>query len=435
MPTYENTRIYAMYVIGEVESGWDWTGVYRADPITLGMMQNYGLRARNLLALCKEGDSAGYETFAASAPQLAADVDNHPDDYNWWTSRYVTDTEAVAWQTMATRDENHVIQQQLWYDDFAGYWDLLGTWGFNGNSNPQTMIYAMSMYHQSPRECQRVIQSCGANATLSTLHATCLNNAILGIYTNRYNTVYGRLSSWDGESAPPDFGQVNVDDSAGGNPGGTPRPQSSISRVELRNGQIILYGVEGYSSGLVCYLAGPNIWIPATQVAGEENPDDVTGGGDTKDGAAIIEYGRSKLGQWYYSNGAGRLDPESSGVTDCSGFVYWCYYHIAGINLMIDGAAYTGTLSQNGEEIWRGTSAHDMPWDSMQAADIILMTGDPSLLWNFAGYWCHVELYTGEGTSIIGCPSGAVPTEKEGIAFIDNYGAVGIMVRRIPELS
>lgn len=76
-----------------------------------------------------------------------------------------------------------------------------------------------------------------------------------------------------------------------------------------------------------------------------------------------------------------------------------------------------------------------MPWDSMQAADIILMTGDPSLLWNFAGYWCHVELYTGEGTSIIGCPSGAVPTEKEGISFIDNYGAVGIMVRRIPELS
>lgn len=46
MPNRENTCMFAMYVIGEVESGWDWTGVNRNDPITIGMMQIMGSAPR-----------------------------------------------------------------------------------------------------------------------------------------------------------------------------------------------------------------------------------------------------------------------------------------------------------------------------------------------------------------------------------------------------
>ena len=39
MPLTDSQKLYAMYVIGEVESHWNWGSVNYSDPITLGMMQ------------------------------------------------------------------------------------------------------------------------------------------------------------------------------------------------------------------------------------------------------------------------------------------------------------------------------------------------------------------------------------------------------------
>lgn len=49
MPSTRTICYYAMYVIGEVESNWNWTAVNYNDPITIGMMQWYGTRAAALL--------------------------------------------------------------------------------------------------------------------------------------------------------------------------------------------------------------------------------------------------------------------------------------------------------------------------------------------------------------------------------------------------
>lgn len=147
-------------------------------------------------------------------------------------------------------------------------------------------------------------------------------------------------------------------------------------------------------------------------------------------GNDIIAYLRSVAGQWYYSNDLNlRLRPEETKRTDCSGTVYWAYKKIAGITL----GTWTGTQSSDGREIWRGSRAADIPWASMQAGDLILMTSNPSYLWAFNGYLCHIELYTGEGTRIIGSPGGYIPTEKEGVGWINGYGPAGIMVRRVLE--
>ena len=42
MPDTRTICYYAMYVIGEVESNWNWQSVNYNDPITIGMMQWYG---------------------------------------------------------------------------------------------------------------------------------------------------------------------------------------------------------------------------------------------------------------------------------------------------------------------------------------------------------------------------------------------------------
>lgn len=392
MPTRDNTIMYAMYVIGEVESNWDWTGVYRADPITIGMMQNYGQRAEICIERCAAEDPDGYATFKAAAPKLAAAVEQ---DYgwNWWTSYYVDDAEAAAWQTWAQRDKNHVGQQKLWVDDATGYIETLTGWGLS-EDRPQTLIYAMSMYHQSPREAGNVIGACGGSATLDTMHATCLNNGILGRYTNRYNTVYSRLSDWDGESAPPDFGQVqDVGAGSGGqNTSSSGQPGAAITRIQVDNGVMTLWGTGIYANGLACYQSAPNTWLPSVSKTGEPNPGTSTGGGSSSGNAALDEMKHwllDHVGAFAYSQGAGRMSPEESGYTDCSALMWYVYHLVTGENI----GSWTGDQQNYGEIIAEGNG--DLPQDRMRVMDLVFF--------NWRGYnpsFDHVEAYIGDNQLI-----------------------------------
>ena len=60
MPSTRTICYYAMYVIGEVESNWNWTAVNYNDPITIGMMQWYGTRAAALLNRVKNEMPTAY---------------------------------------------------------------------------------------------------------------------------------------------------------------------------------------------------------------------------------------------------------------------------------------------------------------------------------------------------------------------------------------
>lgn len=392
MPTRENTIMYAMYVIGEVESNWDWTGVYRADPITIGMMQNYGQRAEICIERCAAEDPEGYETFKAAAPKLAAAVE-HDYGWNWWTGYYVDGAEAAAWQTWAQRDKNHVGQQKLWVDDATGYIETLTGWGLSEDW-PQTLIYAMAMYHQSPREAGNVIGACGGSATLDTIHAACLNNGILGRYKNRYNTVYGRLADWDGESAPPDFGQVSgIGTGSGGqNTGSTGQPSAAITRVQLDNGVMTLWGSGIYASGLTCYKSAPNTWLPSISKTGEPNPGTNTGGGSSTGNTALNEMKQwllDHVGAFAYSQGAGRMSPEESGYTDCSALMWYVYHLVTGENI----GSWTGDQQNYGEIIAEGSG--NLPQNEMRVMDLVFF--------NWRGYnppFDHVEAYIGDNQLI-----------------------------------
>ena len=386
MPSTRTICYYAMYVIGEVESNWNWTAVNYNDPITIGMMQWYGTRAAALLNRVKNEMPTAYGQLAAS---LRSDIESHDAGSAWWTSRYLNRDEGNSIITVFQEKENHVIQENQAIVDFEGYITTLEKWGMS-QSYPKPLIFAMSMYHQSPASAGQVIATAGGSADLDRIYTVCMNHGVLGQYRNRYNTVYQRLKDWDGESNPPDFGQSgDVDTTPGGNNPGISTEESKLGYIIQNGDTLILYGRDEYEKGVIFYPASGQVWINGYNANGTDIGGGNEGGGSESGSEAqnaICELYRSWLDRFAYSQGAGRLDPISSGYGDCSSTVWFAYQQIAGI----DVGTWTGAMAGKGTKIASGYSGDNLPIEDMEPADLVL------IMWNgWNGSFDHVELYMG----------------------------------------
>lgn len=386
MPSTRTICYYAMYVIGEVESNWNWTAVNYNDPITIGMMQWYGTRAAALLNRVKNEMPTAYGQLAAS---LRSDIESHDAGSAWWTSRYLNRDEGNSIITVFQDEENHVIQENQAIADFEGYITTLENWGMS-QSYPKPLIFAMSMYHQSPASAGQVIATAGGSADLDRIYGVCMNHGVLGQYRNRYNTVYQRLKDWDGESNPPDFGQSgDVDTTPGGNKPGIDTEASKLGYIIQNGDTLILYGKDEYEKGVIFYPASGQVWINGYNANGTDIGGGNEGGGSESGSEAqnaICELYRSWLDRFAYSQGAGRLDPISSGYGDCSSTVWFAYQQVAGI----DVGTWTGAMAGKGTKIASGYSGDNLPIEDMEPADLVL------IMWNgWNGSFDHVELYMG----------------------------------------
>ena len=386
MPSTRTICYYAMYVIGEVESNWNWTAVNYNDPITIGMMQWYGTRAAALLNRIKNEMPTAYGQLAAS---LRSDIESHDAGSTWWTSRYLNRDEGNSIITVFQDEENHVIQENQAIADFEGYIATLEGWGMS-QSYPKPLIFAMSMYHQSPASAGQVIATAGGSADLDRIYGVCMNHGVLGQYRNRYNTVYQRLKDWDGESNPPDFGQSgDVDTTPGGNTPGISTEKSKLGYIIQNGDTLILYGRDEYAKGVIFYPASGQVWINGYNANGTDIGGGNEGGGSESGSEAqnaICELYRTWLDRFAYSQGAGRLDPISSGYGDCSSTVWFAYQQVAGI----DVGTWTGAMAGKGTKIASGYSGDNLPIEDMEPADLVL------IMWNgWNGSFDHVELYMG----------------------------------------
>lgn len=386
MPSTRTICYYAMYVIGEVESNWNWTAVNYNDPITIGMMQWYGTRAAALLNRVKNEMPTAYGQLAAS---LRSDIESHDAGSTWWTSRYLNRDEGNSIITVFQDEENHVIQENQAIADFEGYITTLENWGMS-QSYPKPLIFAMSMYHQSPASAGQVIATAGGSADLDRIYGVCMNHGVLGQYRNRYNAVYQRLKDWDGESNPPDFGQSgDVDTMPGGNEPGIDTEASKLGYIIQNGDTLILYGKDEYEKGVIFYPASGQVWINGYNANGTDIGGGNEGGGSESGSEAqnaICELYRSWLDRFAYSQGAGRLDPISSGYGDCSSTVWFAYQQVAGI----DVGTWTGAMAGKGTKIASGYSGDNLPIEDMEPADLVL------IMWNgWNSSFDHVELYMG----------------------------------------
>lgn len=393
MPNLANTTLYAMYVIGKVESEWNWASTYTVDAITIGMMQEWGPNALDLLTKLKNnGDTAAWSEFAAAAPDLASDVETYANNRNWWETRYLTSSEVAAWEKYATYASNHKSQQEKWYEQFQNeYVPAAEKNGFS-QDRPQTLILWICAYHQSPRRAIEVVRSCGGNATLETLKNTILNNGVLGKYRNRYNTAYSMLKDWDGESAPPDFGQVTDASSGGDSSTGSAQQNDYIKYIQKRDGYLYVFGAT-WPNGLLCVKSGANIWSPSYNGVGQANTtnnETYNQGSNTGSDAAqkVVELYKSWEGKFTYSQGGSRLNLDSWS-SDCSGTIYMAYKQITGLNV----GTWTGDMITKGSQVFKGKGK---TFDSSKCnlGDLIIINwsgGDVEKTTS------HVEMYIGDG--------------------------------------
>lgn len=409
MPDTRTICYYAMYVIGEVESRWDWTAVNYNDPITIGMMQWYGTRAASLLKRIESEMPSSYEQLSG---RLRSALAAHDETDSFWTSFYLNNEDGQSVVEVFQSQENHIIQENQAIADFEGYISTLESWGMS-QSNPKPLIFAMSMYHQNPSRAGQVIASAGGNATLELLYTTCLNEPILGQYRTRYDTIYNRLLEWDGESMPPDFGQVGSG-VIGGN-SGISRAANKLTYAIQRGDQLIIFGRDEYTNGVTFFPAGIQRWKCAVNAEGAPIVGGNTGGGSGPVADVVALY-VSWVGMFAYSQAPGRLTPLESGYGDCSSTIWAAYHQAAGI----DVGTWTGAMEGLGTMVKSGSGSLDI--SDLLPGDLLLMDWD-------GGGIDHVEMYIGDNKLCGHGGPGDGPTIKQDASAYAGYG-VAWQVRR-----
>lgn len=353
----------------------------------MGMMQWYGNRARNLLERGRTADLDGWTTFAAAAPTLAQQVQANNIS---WTTRYLSTAEGNAWKAWAQRDENHAFQEAQWEADWNSYQSTMDGYGFPSGNVKERIMWACA-YHQSPAQAQRVLASCSATATLELIYTTILADGVLGQYRNRYTTAYNLLEAWDGTSAPPDFGQTSEpSDTPGGDQPGIDGKPGSTAWIQLQGDNLIYHSGD---STAIFVKSSAQTWMykttESTQPGGGQTGGGSSSGSSSEDAARVVEWLRSRIGKYAYSQGAGRLDPESSGYGDCSSVCWRAYQDVLGI----DVGTWTGQMAGKGTRVCGSSDASiSDAIAKARAADLLLLDwGD------YTQAFDHVEMFTADG--------------------------------------
>lgn len=411
-------KMYAYYVIATVETHCNYALTNQSDAITLGIMQWYGVRAYRLMARMKTEASDAYEKLSSRLKTL---VDGGEGQN--WNGIYLQNDDRTSWAAAAALDSCKKVQDDIAVEDIQGYIDQFNGYG-GSDSNVKTYIMWMSAWHQGPRYAQQCMQSVGVNASLDSAHNAILSNAVLGRYSNRYNTVYDLLNNWDGTSEPPDFGQVGGSGSASTDPGSSIEKdtlQSQVGYVEVWGDSIVIHGKVTESEKLICYNTGKGIWLPKGGTV-TDNP----GGGNAGAGGSVAPTDQNdpadfpaarqlwydNNSKWNYSQGPGRLNPESSGYSDCSACIYWAVNKATNNKYSWIGT-WTGAMQSACHLIRQGTSANlHIDRNEIRPGDIILIDygGD--------GVSDHVDWYMGNG---VVWGAGSAPLPKKISDNVDDY--------------
>lgn len=409
MPFTQAQKMFAYYTIATVETNCNYALTNQSDAITLGILQWYGVRAYRLMATMKAN---AQDAFAKLSNRLQS-LTNAGENQNW-NSIYLQNDDRESWAAAAALDSCKKVQDDTAVSDVEGYINQFN--GFGGSdSNVKTYIMWMAAWHQGPRYAQQCMQSVGVNASLDSAYRSILSNTVLGRYSNRYSTVYNLLKNWDGTSNPPDFGQIGGSGGAGTDPGGSisgDTLENQIGYVQAWGDSLVIVGKVSKSEKLVCYNTGMGIWVPSHSTVTGNPGAGGSGTGDPADFAAMKKLWQDNAGRWNYSQGPGRLNPESSGYSDCSACIYWAANKATNNKYNWIGT-WTGAMQKNCKLVRHGTKADlKISTDEIKPGDIILIDygGD--------GQSDHVDWYFGNG-EVWG--AGSAPLPKQISTDVTNY--------------
>lgn len=398
--------------IGTVESNLDYLAVNYNDPITVGIFQWYGVRAAAILLRFRTENPTmwvGVET------TLDDDLTAHlPTESTFWNNRYLTRIEGESLEPVM--NDNKAIQNDQAIDDLADYLIAANRAGMDEDTNTNQVLFFFVMYHQSPQRALRVIASVGPSASLNSIVGACLNEEVLGQYRTRYITARDIILSGDNSGVDDLPGTIPDPPDSGGDGGaedGQERPHGPVSYVESVGNNVRIHYPDG--KGVTAYPNGRGYWLTKQDAdSGSEvdpNPDnpDPEVPPDSEAAAkraAVVAFITSRVGDYNYSQGPSRLEPDKNNYTDCSGLVYFAYQQVVGVNI----GTYTGDQYDRPTRIDEGPGSTPFPEGDMLPGDLIYY----NLPGGVAGYVVdHVEMYIGGGEICGHGGPGAGPVVKD----------------------
>jgi len=174
-----------------------------------------------------------------------------------------------------------------------------------------------------------------------------------------------------------------------------------VSLAAIRRTGDSLHIIDSLGKETICLPTTANRWVPTNQeiwvVRGTDYspdspdqdplaPNDPDTPGDSTIGSKLIAWHKARLGLFnYLQSNPGRLNPDKSGYTDCSGIQYACYKSVMGINIgTYSGGQATASI---GSTVTTSRSA---------IRDGTGMVRGDLIFYAMAGKtWSHVEMYMG----------------------------------------
>jgi len=402
----------AVNVIAKVEGSGAWDAINYNDPITLGLMQWFGTRAANLLNLIKDQNASAYAGIAAS---VRNDVAAHSKDSRWWTTRYLTRAEGATIKPALRASKD--IQGNLVKSDVIDYKAAAQRIGLNPDTNTNTVIFWMCMYHQTPARAINLMKRIGMGSSLERTYRACLNETVFGRYKSRYTQAYNYIKSGN----PPEIIDLNDDDAEGGDDatGGVTPPDSNgqdsifdqvqegIKRVEVVGDQIVIHttdkgmltGVPNGSGQFLLKVSKRGEVVPdatpepeeSDQTEGPANPDLPANEGQQK----IVKFMYDRRGKYAYSQGPGRLKPDQAGYTDCSALTRFAYLSVTGKDI----GTYTDAqvTNKNTYIVAQGSYGSALDVSKLRPGDLVITASKYTAANRLAS---HVEIFVDANTTI-----------------------------------
>ena len=389
----------ALIVIGTIESELTWNLVDYSRPLKIGVAQWHGSMAASLLDNLPVADKNNL------SPSIIGDLTIYDTTDPFWDSRYITLDEGNSIVTALGSDSAESFQRNFFSSMITNYASVMTNWGCvpEGTlSQRKTFIFLAAVYHVSIPVAGSICSAIGTATTTQMIYDAIMNKPEISSLRD-WSRVKAAIDDWDG-GLSPSTGGTDEPWTDPGSPGddGTfiNQVESQIQRIGMTGQQLIVYGQDN-PAGVVCYRATNDFWYPTSNTAAPPTPTPVNppapvDPGTQGDFEAMRQLWYDHEGDWRYGGGAGRLDPESSGYTDCSGCIYWAVNKVRP-DLAQSLGNFTTPQSHAGTLIVEGTLSSSTTVDPniLREGDIVLVSKSGNYS---AGGDSHVEWYFGNDT-------------------------------------
>lgn len=392
--------------LGAVEASGDYGAITALDTLSLGIGQWTQERAYDLLNKFPAGTSFGSTVDGWMAQGRSSWT------YDSRKYQYLSAADRTALRGQLTSSTGKSIQDKTMYNDIHdSYLAACRRHGLDPEAYPDPAILLIVVMHrwgENAKILSRIVAGAGSSPTIDTMCAAIKYQGEWAAVPNRYATaekyVRGHITNGvvvDG-SGNDNTGDPVADPTDGNSSlsAGEDEYASTVSRVvAVGDGTLFVEMTDG--SRATAFPSTVNVWrcSAESQVvdrgqsqAIDSSPTGETTGSGTSDERMDAMIARAlsdaqRKPYRYLQSTPGRLHPDTSGFSDCSGYVWFLYNKYFGVDINSGGSA--AMISDNkGKVIAQGSGTFNAG-GKVRKGDVIICQ------WTFGGG--HVEVFTGVG--------------------------------------